>query len=396
MDKVNTELSSLKLYGRLLTYVLPYIPLFLISILGFAIYSGSQVAATEWLKRVIDYVNSPEGDLRLVLPLVLIVIALVRGLGFFVGNYLLSSISNRLVHNLRTELFEKLTVLPSSYYDQHSSGHLISRITFNVMQVTGAATNALKILIREGLLVIGLITYLMFLNWKLALFAILMIPLAFGIRSASPSTFFAEEDVSFTQALRDAFGLRDFWLLSLGFFVCGFQVVFIAVHLPAFLMDKGVGDGVAMTVLALIGLVNIAGTYYAGLWGGRHRKPMLLTWIYLGRAAVISAFVLLPITSTTAYIFGALMGLFWLSTIPLTNGVVASVWGIKHMSMLGGVVFFGHQLGSFAGGWMGGWLHDRTGSYDIAWGFTIALSLIAAVLNWPITERTLAQRRTQA
>ena len=245
---------------------------------------------------------------------------------------------------------------------------------------------------------LGLITGL---EWQsalivLSILAILMFPLAFGIRSASPSTFSAEEDVSFTQALRDAFGLRDFWLLSLGFFACGFQVVFIAVHLPAFLMDKGVGDGVAMTVLALIGLVNIAGTYYAGLWGGRHRKPMLLTWIYLGRAVVISAFVLLPITSTTAYIFGALMGLFWLSTIPLTNGVVASVWGIKHMSMLGGIVFFGHQLGSFAGGWMGGWLYDRTGSYDIAWGFTIALSLIAAVLNWPITERTLAQRRTQA
>ena len=245
---------------------------------------------------------------------------------------------------------------------------------------------------------LGLITGL---EWQsalivLSILAILMFPLAFGIRSASPSTFFAEEDVSFTQALRDAFGLRDFWLLFLGFFACGFQVVFIAVHLLAFLMDKGVGDGVAMTVLALIGLVNIAGTYYAGLWGGRHSKPMLLTWIYLGRAAVISAFVLLPITSTTAYIFGALMGLFWLSTIPLTNGVVASVWGIKHMSMLGGIVFFGHQLGSFAGGWMGGWLYDRTGSYDIAWGFTIALSLIAAVLNWPITERTLAQRRTQA
>ena len=245
---------------------------------------------------------------------------------------------------------------------------------------------------------LGLITGL---EWQsalivLSILAILMFPLAFGIRSASPSTFSAEEDVSFTQALRDAFGLRDFWLLSLGFFACGFQVVFIAVHLPAFLMDEGVGDGVAMTVLALIGLVNIAGTYYAGLWGGRHRKPMLLTWIYLGRAVVISAFVLLPVTSTTAYIFGALMGLFWLSTVPLTNGTVAAIWGVKHLSMLGGIVFFAHQLGSFAGGWMGGWLYDRTGSYDIAWGFTIALSLIAAVLNWPITERTLAQRRTQA
>ena len=158
MGKKKTQLSSMRLYGRLLSYVLPYIPLFLLSIVGFAIYSGSQVAATEWLKRVIDYVNDPQGDLRLLLPMALIVIALVRGMGFFIGNYLLSSISNRLVHNLRTELFEKLTILPSSFYDQHSSGHLISRITFNVMQVTGAATNALKIFIREGLLVIGLIS----------------------------------------------------------------------------------------------------------------------------------------------------------------------------------------------------------------------------------------------
>ena len=176
MGKRNQELSSLKLYGRLLSYVLPYIPLFLISIIGFAIYSGSQVAATEWLKRVIDYVNDPHGDLRLILPLALIAIAFIRGVGFFIGNYLLSSISNRLVHNLRTELFRKLTVLPSSFYDTHSSGHLISRITFNVMQVTGAATNALKILIREGLLVIGLISYLMYLNWKLALFLFIAAP----------------------------------------------------------------------------------------------------------------------------------------------------------------------------------------------------------------------------
>ena len=176
MDKNNLELSSFKLYGRLLSYVLPYIPLFLISIIGFAIYSGSQVAATEWLKRVIDYVNDPEGDLRLLLPMSLIAIAFIRGIGFFIGNYLLSSISNRLVHNIRIELFEKLTVLPSSFYDQHSSGHLISRITFNVMQVTGAATNALKILIREGLLVIGLISYLMYLNWKLALFLFIAAP----------------------------------------------------------------------------------------------------------------------------------------------------------------------------------------------------------------------------
>lgn len=242
---------------------------------------------------------------------------------------------------------------------------------------------------------LGLITVF---EWQTALIILAglilaMLPLALGIRNMPAKPASVEEDVTFSRALRNAFGTRDFWLLSLGFFACGFQVVFIAVHLPAFLADEGLGNGVATTVLALIGLVNIAGTYYAGLWGGRHRKPMLLSWIYLGRAVVIAAFVLLPVTSTTAYIFGALMGLFWLSTVPLTNGTVAAVWGVKHMSMLGGIVFFAHQLGSFAGGWMGGWLYDQTGSYDLAWAIAIFLSLIAAVLNWPITERTLAQRR---
>ncbi len=227
----------------------------------------------------------------------------------------------------------------------------------------------------------------------LSMLALAIFPLAFGIRSLPAPVASTDEDVSFSQALRDAFGQRDFWLLSLGFFACGFQVVFIAVHLPAFLADEGVGSGVATIVLALIGLVNIAGTYYAGLWGGRLRKPMLLSWIYLGRAAAIAAFVLMPVTANSAYIFGAIMGLFWLSTVPLTNGTVAAVFGIKHMSMLAGIVFFAHQLGSFAGGWMGGWLYDRTGSYDFAWGIAIGLSILAAVLNWPITERTLAERR---
>ena len=163
-----TKTSDFKIYGRLISYVLPYYPQFIISILGFAIFAGSQVAFAEWLKRVIDYVDNPYDDFRLVWPILLILIALIRGISFFVGNYLLASISNRLVHELRTDLFNKIPVLPSSFFDTRSSGHLVSRITFNVMQVTGAATNALKILIREGLLVIGLVTYLMLLNFKLA------------------------------------------------------------------------------------------------------------------------------------------------------------------------------------------------------------------------------------
>jgi predicted MFS family arabinose efflux permease len=232
-----------------------------------------------------------------------------------------------------------------------------------------------------------------FLDWDgalvaLAAFALLMAPLAFGIARVDVAASTAAPDTSTVrEALSGAFGSRDFWLLSLGFFACGFQVVFIALHLPAFLADEGVDVSVATVVLALIGLVNILGSYLAGLWGGRLRKPMLLSWIYLARGALIAGFVLMPVTAASAYVFGALMGLFWLSTVPLTNGTVASVWGVKHMSMLGGFVFFAHQLGSFAGGWMGGWLYDRTGSYDMAWGLAIGLSLLAAALNWPIYER---------
>jgi MFS family permease len=190
--------------------------------------------------------------------------------------------------------------------------------------------------------------------------------------------------VSAGAAVRTALAHRGFQLLALGFFVCGFQVVFIATHVPAFLADKGLPVEVGSTVLALIGLFNIAGTYYAGLWGGRHRKPMLLAWLYLARAAIIAAFAFLPVSAGSAYAFGAAMGLFWLSTVPLTNGTIADLFGVRNMATLGGVVFFAHQLGAFLGGWLGGVLYDRLGSYDGAWALAIALSLIAALLNAPI------------
>lgn len=221
----------------------------------------------------------------------------------------------------------------------------------------------------------------------LSVLALLIAPLALGMREP-PRAPSAAPEANARAALAGAFAARDFWLLTFGFFVCGFQVVFIATHLPAYLADNGVNVAVATTVLALIGLVNIAGTYYAGLWGGRYDKPKMLVWIYLGRAAAIAGFAfMLPVSATTAYVFGVLMGLFWLSTVPLTNGVVASVWGVRHMSMLGGIVFFGHQLGAFAGGWLGGRLFDMTGSYDVAWAVAAGLSILAAALNLPIRER---------
>lgn len=221
----------------------------------------------------------------------------------------------------------------------------------------------------------------------LSLMALIMAPLAFGLKEkALPPGESAPLELSALEAAKEALLARDFWLLSFGFFACGFQVVFIAVHLPAFLADEGLEPHVATTVLALIGLLNIFGTYYAGVWGGRHRKPMLLSWVYLLRGLLIAAFIFFPITAVSAYIFGFLMGLFWLSTVPLTNGTVASVWGVKHMSMLGGIVFFWHQLGSFIGGWLGGYLYDNTGSYDIVWILAIGFSLLSALLNWPIRE----------
>ena len=208
-----------------------------------------------------------------------------------------------------------------------------------------------------------------------------------GVGSAAPDTRTPG------QAIAEAFGSRDFWLLSTGFFVCGFHVVFIATHLPAFLADEGLQPGVASIVLALIGLANIAGTYYAGLWGGHRSKPMLLSWIYLGRGIAIAAFVLLPLTPWTAYAFGVLMGLLWLSTVPLTNGVVATIFGVKNLAMLGGVVFFAHQVGSFLGGWLGGYLYDQVGSYDMVWWIAILLSLLAAAINLPIREKPIAELR---
>jgi MFS family permease len=233
------------------------------------------------------------------------------------------------------------------------------------------------------------------LGWSGALVAMsilaaMMLPFATALfEPGRASATVAAHEMTAGQAIRTALRHRGFWMLSLGFFVCGFQVVFIATHLPAFLSDNGLPAGVGSTVLALIGLVNIAGTYYAGLWGGRLRKPMLLAWIYLARGVAIAAFALLPVTEWSAYAFGAAMGLFWLSTVPLTNGTIAALFGVKNMSMLGGVVFFSHQVGAFLGGWLGGVLYDRLGSYDWAWGLAIGLSVIAALLNMPIQEHPI-------
>ena len=186
--------------------------------------------------------------------------------------------------------------------------------------------------------------------------------------------------------LSEAFSSRGFWLLSLGFFVCGFHVVFIATHVPAYLVDKGLAPRTGATVLALVGLFNIFGSYVSGYLGGRLSKPGILVGIYLLRAVVLTAFFLSPVTEASAYAFGAAMGLLWLSTVAPTNGIVAGVFGVGNLAMLGGIVFFFHQVGAFLGGWLGGRLYVGTGSYDAAWALSIALAVVAGLLNVPVRE----------
>ncbi|WP_395764553.1 MFS transporter [Stutzerimonas balearica] len=244
----------------------------------------------------------------------------------------------------------------------------------------------------------GSLGLIQWLGWSTALFALgmlvaLIVPLAAMMRGQREAPPAPGAQQSLGEALREAAGHSGFRLLALGFFVCGFQVVFIGVHLPAYLVDNHLPAQVGTTVLALVGLFNVVGTYTAGWLGSCYSKPRLLAGLYLIRAVVISLFLLAPLTEWSAYAFGIAMGLLWLSTVPLTNGTVATLFGVRNLSMLGGIAFLLHQLGSFFGGWLGGWLYDRTGSYDLVWQIAIALSLMATLLNWPIREQPVARLR---
>ncbi|PJC13903.1 MAG: MFS transporter, partial [Comamonadaceae bacterium CG_4_9_14_0_8_um_filter_60_18] len=170
---------------------------------------------------------------------------------------------------------------------------------------------------------------------------------------------------------------------------CGFQVVFIGVHMPSYLKDQGLPPQVASYSLALIGLFNVFGTYAAGWLGQRRQKRHILAFIYLARSVAISVFLLLPLSASSVYVFSAVMGVLWLSTVPPTNAAVAQIFGVAHFSMLGGFVFFSHQIGSFMGVWLGGYLFDKTGSYDIVWYIAIALGGVAALVNLPIKETAI-------
>ena len=228
-------------------------------------------------------------------------------------------------------------------------------------------------------------------DWRMALIGLALTSLVMLPLIPPVTKVHSVQPVGQPQTLRQAFSEavrhKGFWLLTAGFFVCGFQVVFVATHLPAFLADRGMPTWVGAWTLALVGLFNIIGSYAAGMLGGRYSKKNLLALLYTLRSFVFILFMIMPLSETSVLLFGALLGLLWLGTVPLTSGLVAYIFGPAYMSMLYGVVFFSHQVGSFLGAWLGGYFYDVFGSYDAMWWICVALGFAASVLHFPIAER---------
>lgn len=225
-----------------------------------------------------------------------------------------------------------------------------------------------------------------------AILVALIVPLAIFIKSNTASSVTAQNQtpaLSFKQVVKIAVTNSSFLWLSAGFFVCGFQVVFLGVHLPSYLIDHGFDVVTGTVFLALIGLFNIFGTYGAGWLGDRYSKTKLLMWLYGLRGIAIILFLALPLTTYSVYVFGMVMGLLWLSTVPLTNGLVAKMFGVKYLSMLTGIVFFTHQVGSFLGGWLGGVNHDLAGNYNVIWIISIVLSVFGVMVHFWVKEESI-------
>jgi predicted MFS family arabinose efflux permease len=236
-------------------------------------------------------------------------------------------------------------------------------------------------------------------GWHVALFALagivaLVIPLALPLSGKPAAATGAPQSIG--EALREALREKGFHMLFWGYFVCGFHIAMLTVHLPSFVTDAGLKPEHGMTALALIGLFNIVGTLCAGYLGGRFSKKYLLSTIYAIRGFLIAMLVFLPVTPVVLYLFAAGIGLLWLGTVPLTNGLVGQIFGMRYAAMLASIVFFGHQIGSFIGVWLAGHLYDTTGSYSGAFIASIGLSIFAALINLPVNEMPLAQRRAAA
>ena len=223
----------------------------------------------------------------------------------------------------------------------------------------------------------------------LALSALAIIVLAIPL-AGKPAVQANEGSLTARFAMREAMGDKGFWFLTFSFSVCGFQTVFMMVHLPAYLLDKGLSLSVGVTALAIVGLCNTIGSYGCGMLGTWYRKKYVLTGIYLLRTVILTLYLALPVTPWSTYVLAAVLGLTWLGTVPLTNALVADIFGVRYVSTLFGIAFFGHQVGSFFGAWYGGYAFDTGGSYNPVWILCIVLSALAALLCFPIDDRRRA------
>jgi predicted MFS family arabinose efflux permease len=261
--------------------------------------------------------------------------------------------------------------------------------------VTAGGSLGQFLVIPGAQLMLGEIGYRMTLIALAGLIAIAAV-LAIGVAGKPAVPASSEPAQSAREALREAAGVRSYWLIVAGFFVCGFQIAFIATHFPAYLVDRGIAPSVGASALALVGLFNIFGSWFFGMAADRWPKHYALSALYGARGLLFVTFLAFPVTPFTALAFAAAIGFLWLGTVPLTNGLVSQIFGVRHLSMLGGIVFLSHQVGAFFGAWMAGWLFDLMGSYDATWAVSIALSLMAAVVHLPIRDAPLVRRTALA
>ncbi len=231
-------------------------------------------------------------------------------------------------------------------------------------------------------------------GWSTALLymaglSLIMVALASALTGKASDVTEGDPTQTISQAVREATAYRSYWLLLTGFFVCGFQISFVAVHLPAFIKDLGLDATTGAMAIGLIGFFNIIGTYACGALGDRYSKKNLLSILYFVRSGVVAVFLVVPPSQVSVLVFASALGVLWLGTVPLTSGLVAQIFGVRYMSTLFGIVFFGHQLGSFSGVWWGGYIFDTTGSYDQMWIASIVLGVMAGFLHLPIVEKPL-------
>jgi len=315
------------------------------------------------------------------------------GLGYCLGLYLMSQATSPLTLNLTTGLLIGVSLSATSFAVVLGVvGRAVSErnrsMALGLASAGGSVGQALILPIGQALIT----AY----GWVLALgglaaIAFLMVPLAAALGPSERKSRKELNEQLISHAVAEAGLHRGYWLLMAGFFVCGFHVTFIATHLPAYIVDSGLSPGLGATALALIGLFNIIGSCFWGIVGGRYSKRYSLSSLYLARAVLIAALVLFPISNLSILVFASGMGFLWLGTVPLTSGLIGQIFGVRYLSTLFGIVFFSHQIGAFLGVWLGGYIFDVTGSYDIVWYVSIALGVLSALLHWPINEQPVAR-----